>query len=62
MIASGGSAYLLKGYGSGGSAHDIDTTYAVDASSERATGVWRLRVRDNAGRDIGKIDSWALQF
>ncbi|MFE9093905.1 S8 family serine peptidase [Streptomyces sp. NPDC007264] len=62
LIAPDKSAYLLKGYGSGGSTHDIDTTYSVDASSEQANGAWKLKVSDNAAGDIGKIDSWALQF
>jgi subtilisin family serine protease len=62
LIAPDGSAYLLKPYGSGGSADNIDTTYTVNASSETANGTWKLRVSDNAIFDTGKIDSWALQF
>lgn len=34
----------------------------MNASSETAGGVWKLRVTDNAARDAGRIDSWALQF
>ncbi|WHM36828.1 S8 family peptidase [Streptomyces sp. BPTC-684] len=62
LIAPDGSAYTLKGYGTGGSSDDINTTYTVDASSEVANGTWKLRVSDNADLDTGKIDSWALQF
>ncbi|WP_240136613.1 S8 family serine peptidase [Streptomyces sp. MUM 178J] len=62
LIAPDGSAYLLKGYGTGGSSNDINTTYTVDASSESANGAWKLRVSDNYWWDTGKIDSWALQF
>ncbi|MFD1659373.1 S8 family serine peptidase [Streptomyces caeni] len=62
LIAPDGSAYLLKEYGTGGSADNIDTTYVVDASSESAVGIWKLRVSDNAAADTGYIDSWALQF
>ncbi|MDI3389077.1 S8 family peptidase [Streptomyces sp. B-S-A8] len=62
LIAPDGTAYTLKGYGTGGSANDINTTYTVNASSETAGGTWKLRVSDNAYYDTGKIDSWALQF
>ncbi|MDI3423502.1 S8 family peptidase [Streptomyces luteolus] len=62
LIAPDGTAYTLKGYGTGGSANDINTTYTVNASSETAGGTWKLRVSDNANYDTGKIDSWALQF
>ena len=62
LIAPDGSAYTLKAYGTGGSTDNINTTYTVNASSETANGTWRLRVSDNATRDTGRIDSWALQF
>ncbi|MBX9423142.1 MULTISPECIES: S8 family peptidase [Streptomyces] len=62
LIAPDGSAYTLKAFGTGGSADNINTTYTVNASSEVANGTWKLRVTDNASADIGKIDSWALQF
>ncbi|WP_282694136.1 S8 family peptidase [Streptomyces sp. CC208A] len=62
LIAPDGTAYTLKGFGTGGSSDNINTTYTVDASSEVANGTWKLRVTDNASWDTGKIDSWALQF
>ncbi|WP_217141220.1 S8 family peptidase [Streptomyces sp. AC627_RSS907] len=62
LVAPDGTAYTLKSYGTGGSADDINTTYTVNASSETANGTWKLRVSDNASRDTGRIDAWALQF
>ncbi|MFF9338507.1 S8 family peptidase [Streptomyces sp. NPDC014773] len=62
LIAPDGTAYTLKGFGTGGSADNINTTYTVNASAEAANGTWKLRVTDNASYDTGKIDSWALQF
>jgi subtilisin family serine protease len=62
LIAPDGTAYTLKSYGTGGSADNIDTTYTVNAFSEVAGGTWKLRVSDNAAQDVGRIDSWALQF
>lgn len=41
---------------------DVVTTYTVDASSEVANGIWKLRVRDVFRQDIGALDSWAIQF
>ncbi|MDG5805358.1 S8 family peptidase [Streptomyces ossamyceticus] len=62
LVAPDGTAYTLKAYGTGGSADNINTTYTVNASSEVANGVWKLRVSDNAAQDTGRIDAWALQF
>ncbi|MDI9831076.1 M4 family metallopeptidase [Streptomyces sp. KAU_LT] len=62
LIAPDGSVYVLKNYGTGGSADNIDTTYTVNASSEAANGVWKLRVQDNASLDTGYINSWKLTF
>ncbi|WP_405572450.1 S8 family peptidase [Streptomyces sp. NBC_01167] len=62
LVAPDGTVYNLKAYGSGGSADNVITTYTVNASSEVANGTWKLRVGDNAAQDVGKIDSWALQF
>ncbi|WP_329053531.1 M4 family metallopeptidase [Streptomyces violaceus] len=62
LVAPDGTAYTLKGYGTGGSANDINETYTVNASSEVANGVWQLRVQDNAAIDTGYINSWKLTF
>ncbi|MEU9718701.1 S8 family peptidase [Streptomyces sp. NPDC047976] len=61
LVAPDGSVYNLHNR-SGGSADNIIRSYTVNASSEVANGVWKLRVNDNANIDTGKIDSWALQF
>uniref|UniRef100_A0AAU2JVB4 S8 family peptidase n=1 Tax=Streptomyces sp. NBC_00049 TaxID=2903617 RepID=A0AAU2JVB4_9ACTN len=61
LVAPDGTVYTLHNR-SGGSADNIIKTFTVNASSEVANGVWKLRVNDNANIDTGKIDSWALQF
>ncbi|MFJ3878705.1 S8 family peptidase [Streptomyces sp. NPDC090077] len=61
LVAPDGTLYNLHNR-SGGSADNIIRSYTVNASSEVANGVWKLRVNDNANVDTGKIDSWALQF
>ncbi|MCX4527853.1 MULTISPECIES: S8 family peptidase [unclassified Streptomyces] len=61
LVAPDGTVYNLHNR-TGGSADNIVKTFTVNASSEVANGVWKLRVNDNANIDTGKIDSWALQF
>ncbi|WP_328873934.1 M4 family metallopeptidase [Streptomyces sp. NBC_00287] len=62
LVAPDGTAYTMKAYGTGGSSDNLNTTYTVNASSEVANGVWRLRVQDNAAIDTGYINSWKLTF
>lgn len=61
LVAPDGTLYNLHNR-SGGSANNIVKAYTVNASSEVANGVWKLRVNDNANIDTGKIDSWKLTF
>jgi len=47
----------------GGSADNIVRTFTVNASSIAApNGTWKLRVSDHAAQDVGKLNSWSLQF
>ncbi|MDQ1009052.1 aminopeptidase S [Streptomyces sp. V4I23] len=62
LVAPDGTAYRLKNSSSGDSADNVITTYTVDASTEAANGVWKLRVQDVARYDTGYIDSWRLAF
>ena len=61
LVAPDGSVYVLHNR-SGGSADNIIRTYTVNLSSEALNGSWRLRVNDNAGGDIGYINSWSITF
>ncbi|MGW4207827.1 S8 family peptidase [Lentzea sp. NPDC004789] len=61
LIAPDGTAYSLSNR-SGGSADNIQQTFTVDASSEVANGVWKLRVQDVAAQDVGYLNSWKLTF
>ncbi|MFB7868161.1 proprotein convertase P-domain-containing protein [Streptomyces sp. NPDC056069] len=40
----------------------MNQTYTVNASSEVANGVWKLRVQDKAFFDTGYINSFKLTF
>lgn len=62
LVAPDGSPYRLKNSSSSDSADNVIATYTVNASSETANGTWKLRVTDVARNDVGRIDSWALQF
>jgi subtilisin-like proprotein convertase family protein len=61
LIAPDGSANVLHKR-SGGSTDNLDRTYTVNLSSEPADGTWRLRVRDAAAADNGRIDSWTISL
>ncbi|MFF1418325.1 M28 family metallopeptidase [Streptomyces sp. NPDC058280] len=62
LVAPDGTAYRLKNSSSGDSADDVIATYTVNASSEVANGVWKLRVQDVGAQDTGYINSWRLTF
>ncbi|MER6349636.1 S8 family serine peptidase [Streptomyces sp. NPDC001532] len=62
LVAPDGSAYRLKNSSSSDSADDVRTTYTVNASAEVANGTWKLRVRDVASQDTGRLNSWKLTF
>ncbi|MGW4209196.1 M28 family peptidase [Lentzea sp. NPDC004789] len=61
LIAPDGTSYTLHNR-TGGSADDINQTYTVNLSGEAANGTWKLRVRDLAAQDVGRIDSWTLNL
>ncbi|NXY97257.1 M4 family metallopeptidase [Streptomyces sp. BR123] len=61
LVAPDGSVYNLRNR-SGGSADNIVQSFTVNASSEAANGVWKLRVADLASLDTGYINSWKLTF
>ncbi|MET9800538.1 S8 family serine peptidase [Streptomyces sp. NPDC006368] len=62
LVAPDGTAYRLKNSSGNDSADNVLATYTVDASTEAANGVWKLRVQDVASGDTGYIDSWGLTF
>ncbi|MCP9957803.1 M28 family metallopeptidase [Streptomyces sudanensis] len=62
LVAPDGTAYRLKNASSGDSADNVKETYTVDASSETANGVWKLRVQDVSRYDTGYINSFSLTF
>ncbi|MFE5484235.1 S8 family serine peptidase [Streptomyces sp. NPDC056527] len=61
LVAPDGSVYTVHNR-TGSGTDNIVQTFTVNASSEVANGVWKLRVNDNAAQDTGKIDAWNLTF
>lgn len=62
LVAPDGTVYLLEDFTDSDSADNVVKTYTVNASSEVANGTWKLRVRDIASQDVGRIDAWNLTF
>ncbi|MFF7812279.1 M28 family metallopeptidase [Streptomyces sp. NPDC007945] len=61
LVAPDGTVYNLHNR-SGGSADNIQQTYTVNASSEVANGVWKLRAQDVASADVGYVNGFKLTF
>ena len=61
LVAPDGTLYNIHNR-TGGSADNINKTVTLNLSSEALNGTWKLRVNDNAGGDVGKIDSWSVTF
>ena len=59
LIAPDGTTRTLHNR-SGGSADDIDQTYAPSFGSIPISGVWILRINDNYNADPGTLNSWTL--
>ncbi|MFD9358743.1 S8 family serine peptidase [Streptomyces sp. NPDC060031] len=62
VIAPDGTAYPVKDEWDNWITTDYRVVLAVNASSETANGVWKLRVFDTRAGNTGYIDSWSLRF
>ncbi|WP_419999380.1 proprotein convertase P-domain-containing protein [Streptomyces boninensis] len=62
LLGPSGRAYRLRAADPDDDGDVIHETDAVDASSETANGVWKLRARDTSVNDSGNIDAWSLTF
>lgn len=62
VVAPDGTLYPIKDSYTGWGEADLRGVFAIDASSETANGVWKLRVYDAFAGYTGSIDSWALRF
>jgi PKD repeat protein len=61
LVAPDGTLYNIHNR-SGAGTDNIVKTVTINASSEVANGIWKLRVNDNASGDTGYINSWSMQF
>jgi serine protease len=61
LVAPDGSLYNIHNR-TGSGTDNINKTVNFNLSSEVLNGTWKLRVNDNAGGDIGYINSWSITF
>ncbi|ROQ94400.1 subtilisin family serine protease [Streptomyces sp. 2132.2] len=62
VIAPDGTLYPIKDSYTGWGDADLRGVFGIDASSETANGVWKLRVYDAFAGYTGSLDGWALRF
>ena len=61
LVAPDGSLYNIHNR-TGAGTDNISKTVTLNLSTELLNGTWKLRVNDNAGGDIGYINSWSVTF
>ncbi len=61
LVAPDGSLYNIHNR-TGAGTDNINKTVTLNLSTELLNGTWNLRVNDNAGGDVGRIDSWSVTF
>jgi bacterial leucyl aminopeptidase len=61
LVAPDGSVYVLHNR-TGAGTDNIVKSYTVNLTTEPLNGTWNLRVNDNAGGDVGYINSWSITF
>lgn len=59
LIAPSGHVYNLRNR-VGGGAHDLVATYPLNLSGEPKEGLWRLRITDAVGIDVGQLNEMSL--
>ncbi|MGW4893529.1 S8 family peptidase [Kitasatospora sp. NPDC004240] len=62
LVAPDGTVRVLEDFTDSDGTDNVAKTYTVNASSSVANGTWKLRVRDIASADTGRIDAWNLTF
>lgn len=62
LIAPDGTVYPIKDEYTDWGESNLVGLYGVNASSETANGVWKMRVFDAFAGDTGYLDAWALRF
>ncbi|MGC5343946.1 S8 family peptidase [Streptomyces sp. DT24] len=62
LVGPSGASYSLLRSGGVGTAGGVHKTFTVDASAEKANGVWKLRVKDAYRYDTGVLTGWSITF
>ena len=61
LVAPDGTLYNIHNR-TGTSTDNVIGTFTKNLTSEALNGTWKLRVNDNAGGDVGYINSWSITF
>jgi len=61
LVAPDGSLYNIHNR-TGSGTDNVIKTVNLNLSTEVLNGTWKLRVNDNAGGDVGYINSWSVTF
>jgi serine protease len=61
IIAPSGASGVLREPSGGGTDNIVDSN-TLNAGTNAANGTWKLKVTDNAGADVGYINSWSIEF
>jgi PKD repeat protein len=61
LVAPDGTLYNLHNR-TGAGTDNVIKTVNLNLSSELLNGTWNMRVNDNAGGDIGTLNSWSITF
>ena len=61
LVAPDGSLYNIHNR-TGAGTDNINKTVTLNLSTEALNGIWKMRVNDNAGGDVGFINSWSVTF
>lgn len=61
IYAPNGASAVLREPSGGGTDNIVDSN-TLNAGTTPANGTWGLKVTDNAGADVGYINSWSIEF
>ncbi len=61
LVAPDGSLYNIHNR-TGAGTDNINKPVTLNLSTEALNGIWKMRVNDNAGGDVGYINSWSVTF
>ncbi|MEU7838598.1 putative Ig domain-containing protein [Nonomuraea sp. NPDC049129] len=62
LVSADGSRTIVLHNQTGGYTEDLHKSFTENLSFSVADGTWRLRVRDRASGNVGRIDRWSIRL